>query len=132
MFRSSLEYKNILALIQQEEEIFNQFYEKLALKVLEKGTLAQFEEDLMISGKFTVEETNRRMNIRVMKEYFKRVEKGLKKLSGREYIHFSKLIDGLELEIFSLDFDFNAHYQQLRSPAEEAKELHEEKYRLFM
>ena len=132
MFKSSLEYRNILTLVRQEEEIFNQFYEKLALKVLEKGTLAQFEEDLMISGKFTVEETNRRMNLRVMREYFKRVEKGLKQLSGREYVHFSKLIDGLELDIFSVDFDFNAHYQQLRSAGEEAKGLHREKYQLFM
>lgn len=58
--------------MNQEEEIFNQLYEKLALKVLEKGTLAQFEEDLMISGKFTIEETQRLTLIRVIVEYFNR------------------------------------------------------------
>ena len=66
-FEKTAEHFNILALINQEEEIFNSMYEKLALKVLEKGTLSQFEDDLMLSGKFTVEETQRRTYIRVMK-----------------------------------------------------------------
>jgi hypothetical protein len=62
-----------MTLINHEEEIFNEFYSKLALKVLKKGTLSQFEEDLMLSGKFSAEETSRRMHTRVMKEYFRRV-----------------------------------------------------------
>ena len=52
----------------------------------------------MMSGKFTAEETNRRINLKVMIEYFKRVEKSLKKLDDREMGHFYKLICSLDVE----------------------------------
>ena len=51
-----------------------------------------------MSGKFTAEETNRRINLKVMIEYFKRVEKSLKKLDDREMGHFYKLICSLDVE----------------------------------
>lgn len=74
----------------------------------------------MISGKFTVEETNRRISVRVMIEYFRRVEKTVKKLSDRELAHFAKLIDSLEVEqVFGEDFNFNGYYDQLKGELSE-------------
>ena len=36
------EFQQILEFIRSEEEIFNRFYERLSLKVLEEGTLCSF------------------------------------------------------------------------------------------
>jgi hypothetical protein len=47
--------------VSAEEEVFSKFYERLSLKVFEEGTLSKFEEDIMISGKYTMEETNNRI-----------------------------------------------------------------------
>ena len=113
LFRTSGEYAKIGRLVEEEQEIFNKFYETLAMKVLEKGTLSQFEEDLIISGKFTPEETNRRMNVRVAKEYFRRVAKE-NNLSDRHYAHFSKLADSFELEQFKDGFRFGNYYDELK------------------
>ena len=85
------------------------------MKVLEKGTLSHFEEDLIISGKFTPEETNRRMNLRVTKEYFRRVEKE-KAIGDKEHAHFAKIIDSFELTNFESGFTFGTYYDELREP----------------
>lgn len=45
------------------------------MKVFEEGTLSSFEEDLMISGKFTLEETNNRIYERVLRAYLSRILK---------------------------------------------------------
>ena len=132
LFKMSEESKKINRLIEEEEEIFNKFYETLAMKVLEKGTLSQFEEDLIISGKFTPEETNRRMNIRVTKEYFRRVEKD-KMLADKQFAHFSKLIDSFDLANFENGFAFGTYYDELRGVlSEEMRVKCMEKYRKFM
>lgn len=60
-FEKTHEFKELAEFIDSEEDIFNRFYEKLSLKVFEEGTLSNFEEDLMISGKYTLEETNNRI-----------------------------------------------------------------------
>lgn len=57
----------MLEFVGSEEEIFNKFYERLSLKVFEEGTLSRFEEDIMISGKYTLEETNNRIYERVLR-----------------------------------------------------------------
>lgn len=64
----------------------------------------------MISGQFTVEETQRRTYIRVMIEYFNRaLAKGTEDLTMLK--HFSKVIDSLDIaNIFPLGFDFASYY----------------------
>lgn len=42
-FDKSDEFKKINMFLNEEEEIFNKFYERLALKVFEEGVLSQFE-----------------------------------------------------------------------------------------
>lgn len=64
----------------------------------------------MISGKFTIEETQRHTFIRVMVEYFNRAI-GKKQESVAMWKHFSKIIDSQEIGvIFPLGFDFAAYY----------------------
>jgi hypothetical protein len=65
----------------------------------------------MISGKFTVEETQKRTYIRVMIEYFNRaVNKNSE--NAVMWKHFGKLIDSLDTSIiFPLGFDFSAYYE---------------------
>ena len=107
-------------------------YEKLALKVLEKGTLSQFEDDLMLSGKFTVEETQRRTYIRVMKEYFARIF--AKNDSPEVFKHTSKLIDSIEAEsLFHKEFDFSEYYSSFNEMDEkEMVKKGKEKYSYFL
>jgi hypothetical protein len=42
-FDKSEEFKKINLFLNEEEEIFNKFYERLAFKVFEDGVLSQFE-----------------------------------------------------------------------------------------
>lgn len=42
VYSQSPEHKKICQLVEQEENIFNKLYEKLTMKVLEKGTLSAF------------------------------------------------------------------------------------------
>lgn len=42
-FDKSDEFKKINMFLSEEEEIFNNFYERLAFKVFEEGVLSQFE-----------------------------------------------------------------------------------------
>jgi|JI102314A1RNA_FD_contig_31_188840_length_511_multi_2_in_0_out_0_1 hypothetical protein len=64
----------------------------------------------MISGKFTVEETQRQTFIRVMLEYFNRSVG--KKETVLMWKHFSKIIDSLDIaNIFPMGFDFSAYYE---------------------
>lgn len=84
--------------------------------MLEEGTLADFEEDLMISGKFTLEETNRRIFERVLREYLKRLLGDNQNLSKNAGVQVLKLLDTLRIETkFSqTDFDFTGYYQQFQ------------------
>lgn len=64
----------------------------------------------MISGKFTVEKTQRQTFIRVMLEYFNRSVG--KKETVLMWKHFSKIIDSLDIaNIFPMGFDFSAYYE---------------------
>ena len=84
------------------------------MKVFEEGTLANFEEDLMISGKFTIEETNNRIFERVLREYLSRLMSQTKKLKFETAIHILKLLDSLKIDTYfgQEDFDFVGYYQQ--------------------
>lgn len=76
--------------------------------MLEEGTLEEFEDDLMISGKFTLEETNQRIYERVLRAYLERVLKQQKELSLNVSIQVLKLMDSLrgDFKFSQSDFDF--------------------------
>jgi hypothetical protein len=93
-FEKTPEFRELTEFIDSEEDIFNRFYEKLSLKVFEEGTLSNFEEDLMISGKYTLEETNNRIYERVLREYLSRVVKD-KAMKFQTAIQLLKLLDSL-------------------------------------
>lgn len=67
----------------------------------------------MISGKFTMEETNNRIYERVLREYLSRVLKEQKTLNYSMAIQALQLLDSLRAEVkFSQeDFDFLGYYQ---------------------
>lgn len=81
--------------------------------MFEEGTLSKFEEDIMISGKFTMEETNNRIYERVLREYLSRLLKDHKTLTYTTAIQALQLLDSLRAEVkFSQeDFDFLGYYQ---------------------
>jgi hypothetical protein len=116
---AATEFKEILEFINSEEEIFSKFYEKLSLKVFEEGTLSKFEEDIMISGKYTMEETNNRIYERVLREYICRLMKE-QKLHYAVCIQLLQLLDSLKAEVkFSQDdFDFLGYYQEFTDTEE--------------
>ena len=55
------------------------------------------------------------MNIRVAKEYFRRVAKE-KGVGDRENAHFSKIIDSFVLVNFENGFAFGTYYDELKEP----------------
>ena len=65
--------------------------------MLEEGTLSTFEEDLMLSGKFTRKETNNRIFERVLKEYLIRFMGNNKVLNYDQASHVLKLLDSLRI-----------------------------------
>jgi hypothetical protein len=89
------------------------------MKVFEEGTLSKFEEDIMISGKYTMEETNNRIYERVLREYLLRVMKG-QKLNFQISIQLLKLLDSVKADVkFSQeDFDFLGYYQEFSDTEE--------------
>lgn len=73
----------------------------------------------MLSGKFTVEETQKRIYIRVLKEYLTRVF-AQKPTSPGIYNHVGKLIDSVEANtLFHEDSDFSAYYASYAEGSEE-------------
>jgi hypothetical protein len=79
----------------------------------------------MISGKFTLEETNRRIYERVLREYLKRLLGDCQELPRSKGVQVLKLLDTLRIETkFSQgDFDFTGYYQQFQETEEEAIRL---------
>lgn len=74
----------------------------------------------MISGKFTMEETNNRIYERVLREYLSRVLKEQKTLNYSMAIQALQLLDSLRAEVkFSQeDFDFLGYYQEFSDTEE--------------
>lgn len=68
----------------------------------------------MISGKYTMEQTNNRIFERVLREYLSRLTKESQTLKYEASIHVLKLLDSLRIDTkFSVkDFDFVGYYQQ--------------------
>lgn len=70
----------------------------------------------MISGKYTIQETNNRIYERVLREYLNRLmkENKNKNMKFQAAIHIMKLLDSLRVDTkFSyVDFDFVGYYQQ--------------------
>ena len=76
----------------------------------------------MISGKFTLEETNRRIFERVLREYLNRLMQQHKPLKQEAAVHVLKLLDLLRLDtkFCQSDFDFTGYYQQFQETEEGA------------
>jgi hypothetical protein len=73
----------------------------------------------MISGKYTLEETNNRIYERVLREYICRLMKE-KKMNYSISVHLLQLLDSLKAEVkFSQeDFDFLGYYQEFSDTEE--------------
>lgn len=73
----------------------------------------------MISGKYTLEETNNRIYERVLREYICRLMKE-KKMTYSISVHLLQLLDSLKAEVkFSQeDFDFLGYYQEFSDTEE--------------
>ena len=87
----------------------------------------------MISGKFTLEETNRRIYRQVLTEYLKRIQDGPDKVIYRQWIHIGKLIDSLEMEVLFVEgFDFQEYYATFEQEnVDKIQDLCRKKYARF-
>lgn len=76
----------------------------------------------MISGKYTLEETNNRIFERVLREYLSRVLGENKNLKYEAAVHILKLLDSLRIDTkFGMQgFDFVGYYQQYMETEENA------------